>query len=156
MFVVLPRKVYTMLPRGILARFEPNRSGSLSLGKRISMCCALSVETVLCLRNSVHQQPHAAAALRCWTRTRTSLPCTNSWARQPRAMDTQPYSGSILFRFSVRRPYRRGSRVFQENIMIVCWNRLRLFPSTCFIIHSQIVYCLTLHNFKSCKSPLLS
>jgi hypothetical protein len=34
------------------------------------VCCALSVETVLWNRNSVDQQPHAAAALRCWTRTR--------------------------------------------------------------------------------------
>jgi hypothetical protein len=73
MFVALPRKFDTMLPRATqrtLPRVDPNRSGSLSRGKGISMCCALSVETVLCLRNSVHQRPHAAAALRCWTRTR--------------------------------------------------------------------------------------
>jgi hypothetical protein len=61
MFVALPRKVDTMLGRANLARVEPNLSGSLSSGKGISVCCALSVETVLCLRNSVHQQPHAAA-----------------------------------------------------------------------------------------------
>jgi hypothetical protein len=48
--------------RANLARLDPNRSGSLSRGKGISVCCALSVETVLCLRDSVHQQPHAAAA----------------------------------------------------------------------------------------------
>jgi hypothetical protein len=73
MFVALPRKVDTILPRGAerklprsnLARVEPNRSGSLSRGKEISVCCVLSVETVLWRRNSVDQQPHAAAALRC-------------------------------------------------------------------------------------------
>jgi hypothetical protein len=78
MFVALPRKVDTMLPRAAeralpranLAVVEQNWSGTLSRGKGISMCCALSVETVLWLRNSVDQQPHAAAALRCWTRTR--------------------------------------------------------------------------------------
>jgi hypothetical protein len=55
MFVALPRKVDTMLPRTAeltlpranLARVEPNRSGSLSRGKGISVCCALPVETVL-------------------------------------------------------------------------------------------------------------
>jgi hypothetical protein len=50
MFVVLPRKVNTMLPRTLLranlAHVEPNRSGSLSRGKGISVCCVLSVETV--------------------------------------------------------------------------------------------------------------
>jgi hypothetical protein len=70
MFVALPLKVDTMLPRAKLARVEPNRSGSLSRGKGISVCCALSVETVLCVRNSVDQQPHVAAALRYWARTR--------------------------------------------------------------------------------------
>jgi hypothetical protein len=44
----LPRKVDTMLPRVNLARVEPNRSGSLTRGKEISVCCVLSVETVLC------------------------------------------------------------------------------------------------------------
>jgi hypothetical protein len=34
------------LPRANLARVEPNRSGSLSRSKGISLCCALSVETV--------------------------------------------------------------------------------------------------------------
>jgi hypothetical protein len=70
MFVALPRKVDSMLPRAAertmpranLARVEPNRSGSLSRGKGISVCCALSVEKVLCVRSSVDQQPHAAAA----------------------------------------------------------------------------------------------
>jgi hypothetical protein len=78
MLVAVPRKVYTILPhaaeqtlsRANLACVEPNRSGSLSRGKVISVCCALSVETALSLRNSVDQQPRAAAALRCWTRTR--------------------------------------------------------------------------------------
>jgi hypothetical protein len=64
-FVALPRKVDTMLPRTVertlpranLARVDPNRSGSLSRGKGISVCCALSVETVLCLRNSVTRLP---------------------------------------------------------------------------------------------------
>jgi hypothetical protein len=78
MFVALPREVDTMLPRAAerrlpcanLARVEPNWSGSLSRGKGISVCCALSGETVLCRRNSVDQQPHASAALRCWTRVR--------------------------------------------------------------------------------------
>jgi hypothetical protein len=54
-FVALPPKVDTMLPRAAertlqranLARVEPNWSGSLSRGKGISVCCALSVETVL-------------------------------------------------------------------------------------------------------------
>jgi hypothetical protein len=53
MFVALPRKVDTILPRAAertlpranLARVEPKRSGSLSCGKGISVCCALSVET---------------------------------------------------------------------------------------------------------------
>jgi hypothetical protein len=57
MFLALPRKVDTMLPRANLARVEPNLSGSLSRGKGISMCCALSVETVLCLRNSITRLP---------------------------------------------------------------------------------------------------
>jgi hypothetical protein len=55
MFVALPHKVDTMLPRAAertvpranWARVEPNRSGSLSRGKGISVCYALSVETVL-------------------------------------------------------------------------------------------------------------
>jgi hypothetical protein len=47
MFVALPREVDTMLPRANLARVEPNRSGSLFRGKGISVCSALSVETVL-------------------------------------------------------------------------------------------------------------
>jgi hypothetical protein len=103
MFVALPLKVDAMLPRANLARVEPNRSGPLSRGKGISMCCALSVETIFwCsafsreLRKSVDQQPHAAAALRCWTATRLSmrkkrksLPRTNTCARQPRAIDTR-------------------------------------------------------------------
>ena len=54
-FVALRSKVDTMLPRAAertlphsnLARVEPNRSGSLSRRKGISVCCALSVETVL-------------------------------------------------------------------------------------------------------------
>jgi hypothetical protein len=77
-FVALPRKVDTMLPstaewtlpRGNLGRVEPNRSGSLPRGKGISVYCALSAKTVSWRRNSVDQQTHAAAALRCWTRTR--------------------------------------------------------------------------------------
>jgi hypothetical protein len=52
-FVVLPRKVDNMLPRTAegtlprtnLAHAEPYRSGSLSCGKGISVCCARSVET---------------------------------------------------------------------------------------------------------------
>jgi hypothetical protein len=55
MFVAVPRKVDTILPRAAertlpranVARIEPNRTGSLSRGKRISVCCAISVETVL-------------------------------------------------------------------------------------------------------------
>jgi hypothetical protein len=47
MFVTLPRKVDTILPRANLARVEPNRSSSLSRDKGISVCCALSVEMVL-------------------------------------------------------------------------------------------------------------
>jgi hypothetical protein len=78
MFVALPRKVDTMLlhavertlPRSSLARVEQNWSGTLSRVKGISVCCALSVETISWLRNSADQQPHAAAALRCWTRIR--------------------------------------------------------------------------------------
>jgi hypothetical protein len=49
-FVALPRKVDTMLPRAAartLPRVEPNRSGYLSRGEGISVCRALSVETVL-------------------------------------------------------------------------------------------------------------
>jgi hypothetical protein len=77
MFVALPRKVDTILPRANLERVEPNRSGSLSRGKGILVCCALSVETVLWsstfsreLRDSVDKHPHATAALQCWTGTR--------------------------------------------------------------------------------------
>jgi hypothetical protein len=55
MFVALPRKVNAMLPhateqtlpRANLACVEPNWSCSLSCGKGISVCYALSVETVL-------------------------------------------------------------------------------------------------------------
>jgi hypothetical protein len=65
MFVALPHKVDTILPREAertlpranLACVEPNRSRSLSHGKGISVFCALSVETVLCLRNSVTRLP---------------------------------------------------------------------------------------------------
>jgi hypothetical protein len=91
MFVALPRKVYTMLPRSAertlpranLVGVEPNRSGSLSRGKGISVCCALSVETVLCMRNSVEQRPHAAAA-------RNRYPASDDgsvlWTGQPNAI----------------------------------------------------------------------
>jgi hypothetical protein len=55
MFVALPRKDETILPRAAertlprahLERVEPNRSASLSRGKGISVRCALSVETLL-------------------------------------------------------------------------------------------------------------
>jgi hypothetical protein len=55
MFVASPRKVDTMLPRAAertlprdnFERVEPNRSCSLSRGKGISVCCALSVEAFL-------------------------------------------------------------------------------------------------------------
>jgi hypothetical protein len=56
-FVALRRKVHTMLPCENLARVELNRSGFLSRGKGISVCCAPSVETVLCLRDSVTRLP---------------------------------------------------------------------------------------------------
>ena len=67
MFVALPRKVDTMLlrtaertlPRANLARVEPNRSGSLTRGNGISVCCARSVETVVWCSNSVDQQPRS-------------------------------------------------------------------------------------------------
>jgi hypothetical protein len=36
-----------MLPRANFARVEPSRNGSLSRGKEISVCFALSVDTVL-------------------------------------------------------------------------------------------------------------
>jgi hypothetical protein len=70
MFVALPRKFDTMLPRAAertlpranLARVEPNLSGSLSRGKGISVCCALSVETVLWRSGGVVQQPRFDAA----------------------------------------------------------------------------------------------
>jgi hypothetical protein len=60
MFVALPRKVDTMLPRAAeqtllranLARAEPNGSGSSSRCKGISVCCALSIETVLWRRST--------------------------------------------------------------------------------------------------------
>jgi hypothetical protein len=108
MLVALPRKVDTTLPRAAertlphanLARVEPNRSGSLSRGKGISVCCALSVETVL-RRSGVS----FAASINGRTRLprfdamhehgyerinkRKSLPRTNSCARQPRAIDTR-------------------------------------------------------------------
>jgi hypothetical protein len=45
-FVALPRAAERTLPRTNLARVEPNRGGSLSRGKGISVCSALSVETV--------------------------------------------------------------------------------------------------------------
>jgi hypothetical protein len=47
MFVALPRKVDTMLPRAKLALVEPNRSDPSFRGEGMSVCCALSVETVL-------------------------------------------------------------------------------------------------------------
>jgi hypothetical protein len=50
-FVALPRKVDTMLPRAAertLPRVEPNRSGYLSRGKGISVCRALSVVAFRC------------------------------------------------------------------------------------------------------------
>jgi hypothetical protein len=57
MFVALPLKVDTTLPCVFLVFVVFFRSGSLSRGKGISVCCVLSVETVLCLRDSVDQQP---------------------------------------------------------------------------------------------------
>jgi hypothetical protein len=52
--VAFPRKVDTMLPRANLARVEPNRSGSLSRGKGISVCCVLCQLRCSC---GVDQQP---------------------------------------------------------------------------------------------------
>jgi hypothetical protein len=46
-FIALPLKVSTMLLRANLVHVEPNWSGSLSCVKGISVCFALSVETVL-------------------------------------------------------------------------------------------------------------
>jgi hypothetical protein len=71
MFVALPRKVDTMLPRAAertlprpnFARVEPNRSGSLSCGKGISVSCPLSVEAFL-WRSGVS----FAASINCRTR----------------------------------------------------------------------------------------
>jgi hypothetical protein len=67
MFVALPRKVETMFLRAAeqtlshanLVRVEPNRSGSLTRGKGISVFCARSVETVVWCSNSVDQQPRS-------------------------------------------------------------------------------------------------
>jgi hypothetical protein len=44
---MLPRAAERTLPRANVARVEPHRSGSLSRGKGLSVCCALSVEMVL-------------------------------------------------------------------------------------------------------------
>jgi hypothetical protein len=92
-FVALPRKVDTMLPRAAertlqranLVRVEPNLSGSLSRGKGISVCCALAVETVLWLRNSVTWLPRFDVGHEHGKQT-------NEFAahKQPRAVDTQP------------------------------------------------------------------
>jgi hypothetical protein len=79
MFVTLPRKVDTILPRRAertlpranLAIEELNRSGSLSRSKRISVCCAHSVETVWELKmldtNTVNKR-----VCRAWTAARGS------------------------------------------------------------------------------------
>jgi hypothetical protein len=69
MFVALPRKVDTMLPRvaertmprSNLARVEPNLSGSLSRGKGISLCC---IHGDLARTDEQRRsQPNTAAAL---------------------------------------------------------------------------------------------
>jgi hypothetical protein len=95
MFVALPRKVDTMLPRANLARVEPNRIGSLSRGKGISVCCAFSVETVLW---------SSGVSFAASINSRTRLPRldvghehdkqTNEFAahEQLRTIDTQPYT----------------------------------------------------------------
>jgi hypothetical protein len=95
MLVDLPRKVDTMLSRAAertllcanLAHVERNRSGSLSRGKGISVCCDLSVETVLCRGtasiNSHTRLPHCMLDANTVNK-RTSL----VRARQPRAIDT--------------------------------------------------------------------
>jgi hypothetical protein len=46
MVVALPRKVDTVLRSANLPRVEPNRSGFLSRGEGISVCCVLSVASV--------------------------------------------------------------------------------------------------------------
>jgi hypothetical protein len=77
MSVALPRKLDTILPRAAertlprtnLVRVEPNRSGSLSRGKGISVCCALSVETVLwrCFFQSKMENEQCLALIQLYT-----------------------------------------------------------------------------------------
>jgi hypothetical protein len=100
MLVALPRKFDSMLPRANLGRVEPNRSGSLSRGKGISVCCALSVETVLWRSGVSFAENWRTGAASINSRTR--LPRfdaghehgkqTNEFAshEQLRAIDTQP------------------------------------------------------------------
>jgi hypothetical protein len=96
MFVTLPRKFDTMLPRAVertlphanLARVEPNRGGSLSRGKGISVCCALSVETVLFLRNRVARLPRFNAGHEHGKQTNEFA--AHEQLRGSRAIDTQP------------------------------------------------------------------
>jgi hypothetical protein len=146
MFVALPRKIDTMLPRANLARVEQNRSGSLSRGKGISVSsvwisvvCSFSrecgeefrsfrwyffrgkMENEKCLAliqlykskevlwNSKSANYHnkiiredASINSRArlprldtgheHSKKRMSLPRTNSYARPPRVIDTQPTS----------------------------------------------------------------
>jgi hypothetical protein len=80
MFVAVPRKVDTMLPRANLARVERNRSGSCAVLFHLRRSCG------------VHQRPHAGAALWYWTRTRLlTHEQTNEFAahEQLRAIDTR-------------------------------------------------------------------
>jgi hypothetical protein len=98
MFVALPRKVDTMLPRAAertmprpnLACVKPNLCDSLSRGNGISVCCALSVETVLWRSGvSFAASINSRTRLPRFEQTNERVPRTNSCARQPRTIYTQ-------------------------------------------------------------------
>jgi hypothetical protein len=136
MFVALPRNVDTMLPRANLARVEPNRSGSLSRGKGISVCCALSVETVLWC-SGTEEQRRSTAALRCWTRTPLlTHKETKEFAAHelPRAIDTLLKSVYNLIRQSL--VHFQAAGIVQHNCNLIhdtrpLWERIMLSKAKC-------------------------
>jgi hypothetical protein len=96
-FVALPRKVDTMLPRATertlprtnLARVEPNRSDFCPAAKGFQ-CAVLFKSRRSCVWGTASRGCRASMLDTNTVNKRTSLPRTKSCERQPRPVDTQP------------------------------------------------------------------